>query len=120
MVALWKEEYSTCTSEQASEQGIVAILEAPALWWCTTQVYICAKNKQANVHAYLLGDGGDLDVGVGYLLLHDLLEDLEGQVLRLRQAHIVPELVLQGRLRALRARADRLRLELEVAACSRG
>jgi hypothetical protein len=49
----------------------------------------------------------------------NLLQDLEGQVLSLSKTHIVPVLVLQGRLRALRPRADRLRLELEVAACDR-
>jgi hypothetical protein len=49
----------------------------------------------------------------------NLLQDLECQVLSLSEAHIVPVFVLQGGLRALRARADRLRLELEVAACDR-
>mmetsp|Transcript_10626 Transcript_10626/g.33618 ORF Transcript_10626/g.33618 Transcript_10626/m.33618 type:complete len:219 (-) Transcript_10626:349-1005(-) len=61
-------------------------------------------------------DGGDLDVCHVDLVFHHLLEDGDRHRLRLSEAQLLVVLLLQRRLRALRARADRLCVEARVRA----
>eukprot|EP00191_Tetraselmis_sp_GSL018_P024590 CAMPEP_0177624462 /NCGR_PEP_ID=MMETSP0419_2-20121207/29503_1 /TAXON_ID=582737 /ORGANISM="Tetraselmis sp., Strain GSL018" /LENGTH=293 /DNA_ID=CAMNT_0019125191 /DNA_START=234 /DNA_END=1113 /DNA_ORIENTATION=- len=59
---------------------------------------------------------GDVDVGGGHLLLHDLLEGPEREHLSLLEGHVLPEVLLQGGLGALAARPDRLGVVLDKSA----
>ena len=69
-----------------------------------------------DVESAVLGDGGDLDVGVVELLLHDLLEDGQRVLDGLLQRHRLVVDLLQGLHGALAARPDRLGLVLDVGA----
>ena len=69
-----------------------------------------------DVEAAVLGDGGNLDVGVVQLFLHDLLEDGQRVLDGLLQRHRLVVDLLQGLHGALAARPDRLSLVLDVGA----
>ncbi len=65
---------------------------------------------------YIRSNRGHLHVRLRHLLLHDLPQDVDGQLLRLRQGQVVSILLLQCSLGVLRARSDRLGLVLQVGA----